>query len=163
MRHQRRSKRFSRTASHLKAMLRNMAASLFRHERIVTTPQKAKECRRFAERLVTIAKKGGQANFKRALALLGDKEMVYKLFKEIAVRFGTRQGGYTRILHLADRRVGDAARLCIFELTEDLSTARKKPSGKKSAKPHPKKEPGDRAPEKAAGEAGRKKAAQEGA
>jgi large subunit ribosomal protein L17 len=147
MRHQRRSKRFGRNASHLKAMLRNMAASLFRHERIVTTPQKAKECRRFAERLVTIAKKGGQANFRRALALLGDREMVYKLFQEVAQRFATRQGGYTRILHLADRRVGDSARLCIFELTEDLAAAKKKESRKKAAKPHA----GKKAPAKGAG------------
>jgi large subunit ribosomal protein L17 len=115
-------------------MLRNMTASLFRHERIVTTPQKAKECRRFAEKLVTIAKKGGPANFRRAVAILCDKEMVYKLFQEIAGRFSTRQGGYTRILHLADRRVGDAARLCIFELTEDLEAAKKKAASKKPAK-----------------------------
>ena len=151
MRHQRRSKRFGRNASHLKAMLKNMAASLFRHERIVTTPQKAKECRRFAERLVTIAKKGGQANFKRALALLGDKEMVYKLFQEVAQRFATRQGGYTRILHLADRRVGDAARLCIFELTEDLAAAKKKDSRKKAGKPHAKKQAPVKGPAKRAG------------
>ena len=150
MRHQRRSKRLGRTSSHLRAMLRNMAASLFRHERVVTTPQKAKECRRFAERLVTIAKKGGQANFRRALALLGDREMVHKLFKEIAGRFATRQGGYTRILRLADRRVGDAAQLCIFELTEDLSGAKKKASGRKAGKPHAKKEGAEESGRKAA-------------
>lgn len=155
MRHQRRSKRFGRNSSHLTAMLRNMTASLFRHERIVTTPQKAKECRRFAEKLVTIAKKGGQANFRRALAILRDKEMTFKLFQEIAGRFATRQGGYTRILHLADRRVGDAARLCIFELTEDVEAAKKRAAAKKpvKGKPRSKKSEGKAAKAKTQGEA----------
>jgi len=114
-------------------MMRNMASSLFRHERIVTTPQKAKQCRRFAERLVTLAKKGGLANFRRALALLNDKEMVRKLFSDIAPRFASRQGGYTRILHLADLRVGDSARQCIFELVEE-AVHKKKAAPKKAAK-----------------------------
>ncbi len=118
MRHRRRSKRFSRTSKHLRAMMRNMAASLFRHERIITTPEKAKECRRFAERLVTIAKRGGLADFRRVISLLGDKEMARKVFKEIAPRYAKRQGGYTRILRLAELRVGDSARQCVFELVE---------------------------------------------
>lgn len=116
MRHQRRSKRFNRTSSHLKAMLRNMTASLFQHERIVTTPQKAKECRRFAEKLITIAKKGGDANRRRALSILADRVAVETLFVTVAPRFAERQGGYTRILHLANVRLGDAAKQCIFEL-----------------------------------------------
>lgn len=148
MRHQKRSRRFDRTSSHLKAMMRNMASDLFRHERIVTTPQKAKECRRFAERLVTLAKKGGLANFRRALALLDDKEMVRKLFTEIGPRYAGRQGGYTRILHLADVRLGDNARQCIFELVEDevpTRTRRPKPKAPKAA-PASKEEPADEAP-----------------
>ena len=115
-------------------MIRNMTSSLFRHERIVTTPQKAKQCRRFAERLVTLAKNGGLANFRRALALLNDKETVHKLFKEIAPRYAARQGGYTRILHLADLRVGDSARQCIFELVEEETARKKKAAPKKGAK-----------------------------
>lgn len=125
MRHQRRSRRFDRTASHLKAMMRNMTASLIRHDRIVTTPQKAKVVRCFAERLVTIAKKGGPCNFQRALAILVDKDAVRKLFKEIAPRYTNRQGGYTRILHLAEVRLGDNARQCIFEFVEEDGAKRK--------------------------------------
>ncbi len=140
MRHHRDTKRFSRNSSHLRAMMRNMASSLFRHERIVTTPQKAKECRKFAERLITLAKKGGLANFRRTLALLDDKEMAQKLFKELGPRYASRQGGYTRILHLADLRVGDRARQCIFELVEEEAASKKKSHGKKgAAHPHPKK------------------------
>jgi large subunit ribosomal protein L17 len=139
MRHRKRSKRFSRDREHLKAMMRNMASSLFRHERIITTPEKAKECRRFAERLVTLAKKGGLANLRRTISLLQDKEMAQKLFKELAPRYATRQGGYTRILRLAELRVGDRARQCIFELVEGESSAKKKAGGKKAAKPRAEK------------------------
>ncbi len=137
MRHQRRSRRFDRTASHLKAMMRNMTSSLIEHERIVTTPQKAKECRRFAERLVTMARKGGLANYRRALALLDNETAVNKLFTEIAPRFADRPGGYTRILHLADVRLGDAARQCIFEFVEEKTAKRK--SGSKGSKAAPKR------------------------
>ncbi len=140
MRHRRQSNHLGRTSTHFKAMMRNMAASLFRHERIVTTPQKAKQCRRFAERLVTLAKKGGLANFRRALALLNDKEMVFKLFNELGPRFANRQGGYTRILHLAEVRVGDAASQCIFELVEDEKAAGAKKAPKKKAVRKPKAE-----------------------
>lgn len=130
-------------------MIKNMAASLFRTDggaedadnpgRIITTPQKAKECRRLVERVVTLGKKGGVANLRRAIALLGDKEMVHKVFKEIAPRYATRQGGYTRILHLPDVRLGDAAPQCIFELVEEEITPTKKPRPKKAkAKKEPK-------------------------
>jgi len=121
-------------------MMRNMASSLFRHERIVTTPPKAKECRRFAERLITLAKKGGLSNFRRALAHLGDKEMTFKLFNELGPRYKSRQGGYTRILLLAETRVGDAAPQCIFELVEEDSAAKKKAAGKKAAAKKPRAE-----------------------
>lgn len=132
-------------------MMRNMASSLFRHERIVTTPQKAKECRRFAERLITIAKRGGLANFRRVLSLLNDKEMARKVFKELAPRYSARQGGYTRILHLADLRVGDRARQCIFELVEEEAPSKKKGRARKAAEPRAKKpkakvEAGEKAP-----------------
>lgn len=129
MRHRSRTKHFNRTPSHRRAMLRNMAASLLKTDggsdnpdnpgRIITTPQKAKACRRLVEKVITLGKKGGLANFRRALALLGDKEMVHKVFAEIAPRYASRQGGYTRILHLAEVRLGDAASQCIFELVEE--------------------------------------------
>jgi large subunit ribosomal protein L17 len=134
-------------------MLRNMAASLFKTDggkedpdnpgRIITTPEKAKYCRRFVERLITLGKKGGLANLRRIISLLGDKEAGLKLFNEIAPRYAARQGGYTRILRLADVRLGDAAQQCIFELVEE--EIEKKPRRKKSApkaakKPAAKKE-----------------------
>ena len=122
--------------------MRNIAANLLRTDggledrdnpgRIITTPEKAKECRRLVERLVTLAKKGGVANFRRAVALLGDKEMARKLFKEIAPRYAERQGGYTRILHLGDVRLGDAAPQCIFELVEEEIKTDRKPKAKRS-------------------------------
>ena len=121
-------------------MMRNMTASLIRHDRIVTTPQKAKEVRRFAERLVTIAKKGGPANFQRALAILVDKDAVRKLFKEVAPRYTNRQGGYTRILHLSNVRLGDNARQCIFEFVEEDGAKRKAKAVKKHHKAHEDKE-----------------------
>jgi large subunit ribosomal protein L17 len=127
MRHRRRSRRFDRTASHLKAMMKNMTTSLFEHERIVTTPEKAKECRRIAERLITIAKKGGLTNYRRAMSMLASEDVAHKLFHEIAPRYANRAGGYTRILHLADVRLGDAARQCIFELVEEESSKKRKP------------------------------------
>jgi len=144
MRHRSKSKHFNRTPAHRRAMIRNVAAGLLRTDfnpddpvpgpgRIITTPQKAKECRRLVEKLVTLAKAGGVANFRKAFGMLGDKEMVRKLFNDIAPRYAGREGGYTRILHLAEVRLGDAAPQCIFELVEE--EVRKKPSsGKASGK-----------------------------
>ncbi len=147
MRHRVRRRHFNRTPSHRTAMMRNMAASLLRTDggsedpdspgRIITTVPKAKECRRLVERLVTLGKKGGVANQRRAIALLGDKEMVHKLFNEIAPRYVNRQGGYTRILHLADVRLGDAATQCVFELVEEEISTAKKARPKKSRKKAP--------------------------
>lgn len=136
MRHRKRTKHFGRTPAHRHAMLRNVAIGLLRSDggaedadnpgRIITTPQKAKACRRIVERLITLGKKGGLANFRRAMAVLGDKEMARKLFNEIAPRYTDRQGGYTRILHLADTRRGDAAPQCIFELVEKAAQPQSK-------------------------------------
>jgi hypothetical protein len=89
---------------------------------------------------VTIAKKGGPCNFQRALAILVDKNAVRKLFKEIAPRFTNRQGGYTRILHLADVRLGDNARQCIFEFVEEDGAKRKVKALKKHHKAEGKEE-----------------------
>jgi len=133
MRHQRRSRRFDRTSAHLTAMMRNMTASLIRHDRIVTTPQKAKEVRRFAERLVTIAKKGGPANFQRALAILVDKDAVRKLFKEVAPRYTTSGRLHPHPAPL-ERPSGDNARQCIFEFVEEDGAKRKAKAVKKHHK-----------------------------
>jgi len=118
MRHRKRGRHLGRTPAHRKALRRNLACSLIFHERIRTTPEKAKEVQPFVERLITLARRGSLAHFRRALALLDDKRMVRKLFRELGPRFSERAGGYTRILHLADeqRRLGDGARQVIFEL-----------------------------------------------
>lgn len=120
MRHMKRGRRLSRTSSHRKAMFRNMVASLFTNGRIVTTPAKAKEARPFAERLITLAKKGADnlAARRRAIRLLHDPALVRSLFEDLGVRYKDRNGGYTRILHLSKTRVGDGAPLVLFELVE---------------------------------------------
>jgi len=117
MRHRRRGKHLGRTPAHRRALRRNLASSLILHERIRTTLAKAKEVRPFIERLVTLARKGTLAHFRRALALLNDKRMVQKLFREIGPRYKDRPGGYVRILRLADeeRRLGDNAPQAIIE------------------------------------------------
>jgi len=120
MRHLNRGRRLSRTSSHRKAMFRNMVAGLFKNGRIITTPAKAKEARPFAEKLITLAKRGPDdlAARRRAIRLLHDPALVRSLFEDLGVRYKDRQGGYTRILHLSKTRVGDGARQVLFELVE---------------------------------------------
>ena len=117
MRHLKRGRRLGRNSSHRKAMWRNMTVSLFLSEagRIVTTEPKAKELRRYAERLITLAKRGGEANKRRAFSRLRSKECVEKLFEDIAPQFADRPGGYTRIIKW-DKRLGDKAQRVVFEL-----------------------------------------------
>ncbi len=119
MRHLKRGRHLGRTSSHRRAMLRNMAISLFRHGKIVTTPEKAKETRPFAERLITLAKRGDFSAKRRAIRLLHDPKIVTALFEQFGPRFKDRPGGYTRILHMERRRIGDGARLALFELVGD--------------------------------------------
>ncbi len=118
MRHRKRGRRLGRTSAHRAALRRNMVNSLFHVERIRTTPAKAKEVRSTAERMITLARKGGLANFRRALAVLDDKFIVRKLFQEIGPRYQERPGGYTRILRLSAsrNRLGDNAPQVILEL-----------------------------------------------
>ncbi len=120
MRHMKRGRKLGRNSSHRKAMYRNMVASLFTHGRIVTTPAKAKEARPFAEKLITLAKRGADNLAARRLAirLLHDPALVRSLFEDLGVRYKDRNGGYTRILHLSRTRIGDSARQVIFELVE---------------------------------------------
>ncbi len=118
MRHRRHVKRFNRTTAHRLADGRNMVASLFRHGRIVTTLPKAKEYRRMAERLITLAKKKDLHSYRRAISILQDKEMAKKLFEEIAPQYVDRKGGYTRVLRLAQNRLGDNAPRAVFELVD---------------------------------------------
>jgi large subunit ribosomal protein L17 len=101
--------------AHQKLMLSGLAAALFTHERIRTTEAKAKALRPFAERLITFAKAGDVHARRQVLRVVTDRDVVHKLFAEIAPRFEDREGGYTRILKLGPRR-GDGARMAMIEL-----------------------------------------------
>ena len=117
MRHRKSGRKLGRNSSHRKAMFRNMATSLFRHETIKTTLPKAKELRRVAEPLITLAKEDGVANRRLAFARLRDKEVVGKLFNDLGPRFKERPGGYIRILKLGPR-TGDAAPMALVMLVD---------------------------------------------
>jgi len=117
MRHMKSGRKFNRTSSHREAMFKNMASSLFKHELIRTTLPKAKELRRVAEPLITLAKTDGVANRRLAFARLRDKEAVGKLFVELGPRYRERPGGYLRILKCG-YRVGDNAPMAYVELVD---------------------------------------------
>ena len=136
MRHRVAGRQLSRNTSHRKALRMNMAASLFEHGAIRTTVAKAKELRGFVEKLITLAKKGTLAARRMVITKmrdrdiytlneaktdtdLADKSVVQKLFDEIAPRYATRPGGYTRIIRLAERRLGDAGKQVILQLVEE--------------------------------------------
>ena len=122
MRHGKSGRKLGRTSSHRKAMFRNMVTSLFEHERIVTTEQKAKELKPIAEKMITLAKRGDLHARRQALSYIQSKDVVAKLFDEIQGQFADRQGGYTRIIKTGNR-LGDAAPMAIIELVgyeEDL-------------------------------------------
>ena len=117
MRHRKIGRQLNRNSSHRKAMFMNMASSLFRHELIKTTLPKAKELRRVAEPLITIAKNDSVAQRRLAFARLRDREMVSKLFNELGPRYKERPGGYLRILKCGNR-TGDAAPMAYVELVD---------------------------------------------
>ena len=117
MRHRNTGRQLSRNSSHRKAMMRNLATSLLNHEVIKTTLPKAKELRRVAEPLITLAKIDGVANRRVAFNLLRDKSAVGKLFTEIGPRYRSRPGGYLRILKCGFR-AGDAAPMAYVELVD---------------------------------------------
>lgn len=117
MRHQKAGRKFSRTSAHREAMFKNMAASLFKHELIKTTLPKAKELRRVAEPLITLAKVDSVANRRLAFARLRDKEAVGNLFTTLGPRYQARPGGYLRILKCGFR-AGDNAPMAYVELVD---------------------------------------------
>jgi len=117
MRHRKSGKQLNRNSSHRKAMFRNMASSLFDHELIRTTLPKAKELRRVAEPLITLAKKDSVENRRLAFNRLRDRNVVTKLFNELGPRYETRPGGYLRILKCGFR-TGDKAPMAIVELVD---------------------------------------------
>jgi large subunit ribosomal protein L17 len=130
MRHQLSGRQLSRNAPHRWAMLRNMAASLLRHETIKTTVPKAKELRRVVEPLITLGKDDSDANRRRAFAQLRDAEVVVKLFESLGPRFKARPGGYTQILRM-DPRPGDSAPMALMRLMDQPET----PAEDKAAPP----------------------------
>jgi len=135
MRHRLAHRKLGRSSTHRMSVLRNMSASLIRHERIRTTLAKAKELRPFAERLVTLGKRDSLHARRRALQILPDKKAVAKLFSEVSPRFAERPGGYTRILKLEPRQ-GDGAPMAFIEFVDfsfDGSSSKRDaaPKGKK--------------------------------
>ena len=118
MRHRKHTFKIGKTGAHRKAMIANMLASLFTHNRINTTVVKAKELRRWADKMITCAKIGDLHNRRKAISVVRDIEAVRILFEEIAPKFKSRPGGYTRIVKLNNRR-GDGAELCFIELVEE--------------------------------------------
>lgn len=155
MRHGLTGRQLSRNSTHRWAMLRNMAASLLRHESIRTTVPKAKELRRYVEPLITLGKTDSEANRRRAFSRLRDKEVVTKLFDELGPRFKARPGGYTRILHMAPR-AGDNADMALMALVDRAAPAaaeapapeeaQKKPKARKKKAAAPKAEAAEAAP-----------------
>ena len=124
MRHRKSGRQLNRNASHRKAMFKNMAVSLLRHEQIKTTVPKAKELRKVVEPLITMASKPTVANRRLAFARLRDREMVTKLFEELGPHFADRPGGYTRILKCG-HRVSDNAPMAYVQLVDrDIMAAK---------------------------------------
>ena len=128
MRHRNKGRKLNRTSAHRKAMFNNMAAALIKHEQITTTLPKAKELRRFAERLVTLGKRGGLHARRQALSQVPDTNLVEKLFTTLAERYAERQGGYTRVLR-AGFRYGDSAPMAVIEFVDRDEDAKGQDSG----------------------------------
>src|SRR6516164_5752177 len=133
MRHLKAGRKLGRNASHRRSLMRNLALALFRHERIITTVEKAKEARRFVERIITLAKKNTLHARRLVIARLGtvakaeiDPEnednfdiVLQKLFNDIGPRFADRPGGYTRVIKRHERRLGDGGRTAFLELLKE--------------------------------------------
>jgi large subunit ribosomal protein L17 len=128
MRHKVGHRKLNRTGSHRIAMLRNMTASLIKHEQITTGVAKAKELRPYVEKLITLAKKGGLSNRRLAQSRLMDDAQLVKLFDVLAARYADRNGGYTRIIK-AGYRASDASPMAIIELVDRDTSAKGQDSG----------------------------------
>jgi large subunit ribosomal protein L17 len=122
MRHRKNGRKFDRAGDERKALLRGLVGDLFRHELLRTTEAKAKEVRPIAEKMITLGKDGTVHARRQAAAYVIDKDVVSKLFSEIAPRFSSRPGGYTRIIKLGPR-LGDGAAMAQLELVERAETA----------------------------------------
>ena len=155
MRHRVAGRRLSRTSQHRLAMRRNLVASLIQHETISTTIEKAKEVKAFAEKLITLARKGTLSARRRAITLLGDRDiidnedgkavkkgtLIGKLFSEIGPRYLDRPGGYTRIIRLSLRRLGDNGQVVLLQLVgpEETSGKETKAASRKRSRKRAKK------------------------
>ena len=128
MRHKYGGRKLNRTSSHRKALFRNMAAALIKHEQITTTLPKARELRPYLEKLITLAKKGGLSNRRLAHARLLDDAQLVKLFDVLAARYADRPGGYTRVIK-AGIRASDAAPMAVIELVDRDTSAKGQDSG----------------------------------
>lgn len=128
MRHGFKGRQLSRTRGHRTALFANLAAALIKHEQIVTTLPKAKDLRPIVEKLITLAKKGGLANYRLAISRMRDETQAKKMFDVLAPRYKDRSGGYCRILK-AGFRYGDNAPLAVIELVDRDVTAKGKDSG----------------------------------
>jgi large subunit ribosomal protein L17 len=134
MKHRVVGRRLDRTTEHRIAMFRNMVTSLFRHERITTTTPKAKELKRIAEKVITLAKRGDRHARRQAYRDVRDVEVLSKLFDNIGPRFKDRHGGYTRLIRVG-RRAGDNAELAVIELVEREIAAAPAAEGQSDDKP----------------------------
>ena len=128
MRHKLGGRKLNRTSSHRKAMFRNMAAALLKHEQITTTLPKARELRPYLEKLITLAKHGGLSNRRLAHTRLLDDAQLVKLFDVLAARYADRAGGYTRVIK-AGIRASDAAPMAVIELVDRDVSAKGQDSG----------------------------------
>jgi len=133
MRHRKAGLKLNRTASHRNAMFRNMVTSLLKHDRIRTTGARAMEVRRWADHLITLAKRGDLHARRQALSIVREKDVVHKLFEQADERFGAVSGGYTRVIKLG-KRPGDAASMSMVELIALEGTKKKKKAKKKKTK-----------------------------
>ena len=128
MKHGIKQRKLNRTSSHRKAMFANMAVALIKHEQITTTLPKAKELRPIVEKLITLGKKGGLANRRRAISIMRDEVYAAKIFDTLAERYKERPGGYCRIMK-AGFRYGDAAPMAVIELVDRDESAKGQDSG----------------------------------
>ena len=128
MKHKIKGKKLNRTSSHRKALFKNMAQAIIKHEQIITTLPKAKTMKPIVEKLITLAKKGSLHAKRQAYSKLRDDKMVSKLFGTLASRYADRAGGYTRVLK-AGYRYGDAAAMAVIELVDRDEDARGLDSG----------------------------------
>lgn len=128
MKHKIKGKKLNRTSSHRKALFKNMAQAIIKHEQIITTLPKAKTMKPIVEKLITLAKKGSLHARRQAYSKLRDDKMVTKLFETLATRYADRAGGYTRVLK-AGYRYGDAAAMAVIELVDRDEDARGLDSG----------------------------------